>query len=387
VQSNQFDWGAIKLHNEGHSDSNQTIVGSISHSTNPNPINAHTNSPTIFPVAPPTVFLTNQGLNSIQNLATPQTGPSQTNAPSNAAPTVFFGSGPPVPNAAPTVFFGSEQSPIQSGQITPEIRSTSRAPQQDSLARVLNISKSELPPAYVSAAVMPLNIDAGDRHRPASNQSVSPTSRKLGQVYNSAGIEHSRTKSIERFEPFGSDDHVISGFNNSENEMPDVANISEDTKFLASLKPSKTPDVYLQAMNGYALIPGASKNAPYVHIDLSTPARIGRFNLHKHSNFVQFISQVISRNHVEIFYDKAEKAFFLQDVGSHSGTWLNGTRLSESGIVSSAFEIRTGDTIRFGRDFIQDVQDVRDKCIIVRALCRTPENNGIADFKRRCNLP
>lgn len=64
--------------------------------------------------------------------------------------------------------------------------------------------------------------------------------------------------------------------------------------------------------------------------------RIGRSNTNRHPNFVIVgMTQVISRNHFEISEYNGD--FFVADVGSNSGTWLNGERLSEAGQLSAKY--------------------------------------------------
>lgn len=106
-----------------------------------------------------------------------------------------------------------------------------------------------------------------------------------------------------------------------------------------------------------------------------------------HPNFlVLSVSQVVSRSHVEFWEFKNE--FFVVDVGSNSGTWLNGYRLSDPGIISPHFAVKNGDILRIGADFkatkgINDgSNDIRFKAILCRIFCRLPEignlNNNLA---------
>ncbi|KAI3650930.1 hypothetical protein MP228_004411 [Amoeboaphelidium protococcarum] len=151
--------------------------------------------------------------------------------------------------------------------------------------------------------------------------------------------------------------------------------VEDDKKFLSQFPVnSNVPEVYLQAINGYHMLPNATPQKPYLRLEVGVPVRIGRSNTNRHPNFVIVgMTQVISRNHFEISEYNGD--FFVADVGSNSGTWLNGDRLSEAGQLSAKYQIKTGDIIRVGADFKQgaksdEVRDIRHKCIVVRVVVR-----------------
>ncbi|KAJ3217027.1 hypothetical protein HK099_005620 [Clydaea vesicula] len=86
------------------------------------------------------------------------------------------------------------------------------------------------------------------------------------------------------------------------------------------------------------------------YLNLSKHNLLGRSNTQKHERFKAFPTQVVSRSHVEIWEDN--DTVFIKDVGSSSGTFLNGVRLSFPGVVSSAFEIQSGDIVQLGKDYV-----------------------------------
>jgi hypothetical protein len=135
-------------------------------------------------------------------------------------------------------------------------------------------------------------------------------------------------------------------------------------------------------MNGYQLLPGATTSQPYWRIPVSVLVRIGRSNTQKHQNFLILnTSQVVSRNHIELWYENGE--FMIADVGSNSGTWINGQRLAEAGSQSLPFKIRTGDVLRIGTDFktnpreVEEIRDIRHRSIICKLYCRLPASKGM----------
>ena len=55
---------------------------------------------------------------------------------------------------------------------------------------------------------------------------------------------------------------------------------------------------------------------------------------------------LICRDHAVISYDHGQRTFFLQDVGSSNGSFVNNIRLSKAGQESRITRIYSGDVIR-----------------------------------------
>ncbi|KAJ3190961.1 hypothetical protein HK101_008207 [Irineochytrium annulatum] len=90
-------------------------------------------------------------------------------------------------------------------------------------------------------------------------------------------------------------------------------------------------------------------------LDLKGPTSFGRSNTRKNINFKAFESQVVSRNHMEIWEDGGK--VYIRDMGSNGGTYRNGSRLSPSGQASAPVEVQTGDYVQIGRDFLAQTED------------------------------
>ena len=58
------------------------------------------------------------------------------------------------------------------------------------------------------------------------------------------------------------------------------------------------------------------------------------------------IPVLIFRDHAVISYDHGQRTFFLQDVGSSNGSFVNNIRLSKAGQESRITRIYSGDVIR-----------------------------------------
>ncbi|KAJ3300762.1 hypothetical protein HK104_003732 [Borealophlyctis nickersoniae] len=88
----------------------------------------------------------------------------------------------------------------------------------------------------------------------------------------------------------------------------------------------------------------------YLPLNPTRPFRLGRSNTQGVGAFKSFPSQVVSRNHAEMF--ERDNKVYIRDIGSNSGTFLNSNRLSEPGQQSQEFEISSGDVVQLGKDYV-----------------------------------
>ena len=130
------------------------------------------------------------------------------------------------------------------------------------------------------------------------------------------------------------------------------------------------------------------------------PLRIGRFtdrnpNVPVSSldqNRVAFKSKVVSRTHAEIWYDPAPPAgsgsnagtgtagWFIRDLKSSSGTFLNHIRLSGPGIESRPFPLRDGDVLQLGVDYQGGTEEIY-RCVKMRVELNRGWQRGVNSFK------
>ncbi|KAK9246251.1 hypothetical protein V1506DRAFT_535904 [Lipomyces tetrasporus] len=78
---------------------------------------------------------------------------------------------------------------------------------------------------------------------------------------------------------------------------------------------------------------------------------------------VVFKSKVVSRTHAEIWVENGQ--WFVKDIKSSSGTFLNHIRLSPACQISQAFPIKDGDILQLGMDFRGGSEEVY-KCVKMR---------------------
>jgi len=110
-----------------------------------------------------------------------------------------------------------------------------------------------------------------------------------------------------------------------------------------------------------------SCNFQSINIDLKDKHYLGRNNEQKCSNFILCNSLVVSRHHAELFIENND--YYIRDVGSNGGTFINGKRISKPGHQSEAIVIYPGDTIQLGQDYIENDKDKKldesvYKCVI-----------------------
>lgn len=82
-----------------------------------------------------------------------------------------------------------------------------------------------------------------------------------------------------------------------------------------------------------------------------------KFRIGRHSTLLRGTSLVVSRNHAEIVHDGID-SFLLMDVGSSSGTFVNGERLAEAGQPSTLRGLEHGDILQLGVDFEGQADDL-----------------------------
>lgn len=100
---------------------------------------------------------------------------------------------------------------------------------------------------------------------------------------------------------------------------------------------------------------------------------VGRSNSnHLTDNSILLSSKVISRSHAEIAL--IDGVWKVRDIGSSSGTFINNMRLSEPSVRSEYFDLKSGDTVKFGVDF----RDHADSCF--HAMSFVVEINGGRDI-------
>ncbi|KAJ7603989.1 hypothetical protein DFH06DRAFT_1487894 [Mycena polygramma] len=120
------------------------------------------------------------------------------------------------------------------------------------------------------------------------------------------------------------------------------------------------------------------------HISLNPPGqrvKIGRQTNAKTSPGERngyFDSKVLSRQHAEVWEENGK--IFIKDVKSSNGTFINGERLSQEGLESEPFELKTDDIVEFGIDIVgEDNKTIIHHKVAARVSCIFNEQQARTD--------
>lgn len=93
---------------------------------------------------------------------------------------------------------------------------------------------------------------------------------------------------------------------------------------------------------------------------------------------VGFKSKVVSRKHCELWCK--DGSWFIKDVKSSSGTFLNHIRLSQPNVESKPFRLKDGDIIQLGIDF-RGGEEMIFRCVKIRVECNRGWQQALNTFK------
>lgn len=93
---------------------------------------------------------------------------------------------------------------------------------------------------------------------------------------------------------------------------------------------------------------------------------------------IGFKSKVVSRKHCELWCK--DGSWYIKDVKSSSGTFLNHIRLSQPNVESKPFRIKDGDIIQLGIDF-RGGEEMIFRCVKIRVECNRGWQQGLNTFK------
>ena len=105
---------------------------------------------------------------------------------------------------------------------------------------------------------------------------------------------------------------------------------------------------------------------PIVHTNQPSSAPVG------------FKSKVVSRRHCEFWCSDGQ--WYIRDVKSSSGTFLNHIRLSQPGVESGPWPVNDGDVVQLGIDF-RGGEEMIFRCVKIRIECNRGWQNGPNKFK------
>ncbi|CAI6310858.1 unnamed protein product [Periconia digitata] len=95
---------------------------------------------------------------------------------------------------------------------------------------------------------------------------------------------------------------------------------------------------------------------------------------------VGFKSKVVSRKHCELWCKDGN--WFIKDVKSSSGTFLNHIRLSQPNVESKPFRLKDGDIIQLGIDF-RGGEEMIFRCVKIRIECNRGWQQALNTFNKQ----
>ncbi|KAL8873656.1 MAG: hypothetical protein Q9174_000910 [Haloplaca sp. 1 TL-2023] len=92
---------------------------------------------------------------------------------------------------------------------------------------------------------------------------------------------------------------------------------------------------------------------------------------------VGFKSKVVSRKHCEFWCSNGQ--WYIKDVKSSSGTFLNHIRLSQPSVESKPYPVNDGDVVQLGIDF-RGGEEMIFRCVKIRVECNRGWQKGLNSF-------
>lgn len=170
--------------------------------------------------------------------------------------------------------------------------------------------------------------------------------------------------------------NLESSLHNPRNRSPNGGNSGErEERFTASIRfiPHSDPRATRESLH-------FSPMERVIHSP-SEMVRVGRYSdrdAAKPNCPVGFKSKVVSRRHCEFWYDQGQ--WYIKDVKSSSGTFLNHIRLSPPGQESRAYPVHNGDIVQLGIDFKGGEEQIF-RCVKMRLELNRVQNRGKNNFK------
>lgn len=96
---------------------------------------------------------------------------------------------------------------------------------------------------------------------------------------------------------------------------------------------------------------------------------------------VGFKSKVVSRRHCEFWCSNGQ--WYIKDVKSSSGTFLNHIRLSQPSVESRPWPVNDGDVVQLGIDF-RGGEEMIFRCVKIRVECNRAWQKSLNNFKYVC---
>ena len=302
---------------------------------------------------------------SQQSSAPPSRPSSVTRATSYPAHSTLLSDDPPLATTTPSVPNRGRVSIPNTDSVLSESDTSSRQQTSGEAA------SEESPDSAALSRIMA-------RHRAGSVPQVVRRGQPVSvNAYTAAASHHSRSNGatypnefINSSAPPGTTTREVSG----------LAGLSQDQMPTIKFIPHQDPRA---ARPSLAFAP-TSRTLPHEDCVI----RVGRYsekdgNLNPPPNApssapVGFKSKVVSRRHCEFWCSQGQ--WYIRDVKSSSGTFLNHIRLSQPSVESKTFPVNDGDVVQLGIDF-RGGEEMIFRCVKIRIECNRAWQKGLNNFK------
>lgn len=230
---------------------------------------------------------------------------------------------------------------------------------------------------HVTSPIDNANIVAAmTRHRSDSTPSRSRLASMLpSPTFRTEALNFGRLLSSAEGEPAAN--HGTTPSNDTNGQTPSSANPHLPTiRFIPHQDPrSARPSL---------AFPPISRTLP----DSSSVIKVGRYSERDTQStpapntpsaaLVGFKSKVVSRKHCEFWCSNGQ--WYVKDVKSSSGTFLNHIRLSQPNVESRPYPVNDGDVVQLGIDF-RGGEEMIFRCVKIRVECNRAWQKGLNSFK------
>lgn len=268
-----------------------------------------------------------------------------------------------------------------------------------------NNQASSVTDTSTSSLMLISNPDSTTEASPSTNMELSPNSSTSPEQRQSNDCQDYSDMEVD------SSDHIIQGISSSSNSPPPISQANgENVNTLAHASDgatANTPTTNVQQLDAQSSDndededPYSIRLTPFIDHSSTTPAlyisaverkahngmviRVGRYTERKetpapkpeHAPIV-FKSKVVSRSHAQLTVQDGQ--WFIQDVKSSSGTFLNHVRLSAASQQSQPYALKDGDILQLGMDFRGGSEEIY-KCIKVRVEVNKSWQKRVNNFK------
>lgn len=176
----------------------------------------------------------------------------------------------------------------------------------------------------------------------------------------------------------------------SENAVEFASIEQVDSNGVTAIKSSQMPSIQLishhdpRSTRPSLVFPSVSRTLP----NNSAVIRVGRYSEKDTAPDIRpnvpsdapvgFKSKVVSRRHCEFTF--ANNQWYVKDVKSSSGTFLNHIRLSQPGLESPRFPVKDGDIVQLGIDF-KGGEEMIFRCVKIRLECNRGWQKSLNNYK------